>query len=116
MGVAPTPQNTVPGADYYTNPSRGLIPEWENTFNPASWTHWLALDAQDAASDLKQPLLVVTSESAVAPDSVREFIAKVPHPVDQLWLDHIPQFDFYDQPDPIRLAANAIADHFRKTL
>jgi uncharacterized protein len=111
--VAPTTENTVPGADYYTNPRRGLIPEWDNTFNPASWTHWLAFDAQEAAPRLTQPLFVITSDAAVSPQSVREFIAKVPHPVDQQWVDNIPQFDWYDQPGPMKLAADAIASHFR---
>ncbi len=116
LAVAPTPQNTLPGADYYTNPARGLIPEWENTFNPASWASWLAFDAQDAAAGLTQPLFIVTSESAVAPDSVREFIARVPGGVGQAWLDNITQFQFYDQPGPVRLASDAVARHFDSTL
>ncbi len=116
IGVAPTPMNTVAGADYYTNPDRCLIPEWDNTFNPASWISWLSLDAQDAAAKLTQPLFIITSDSAVAPESVREFIAKVPHKIDQTWLDGITQFEFYDQPEPVRLAADAVVQHFDATL
>jgi len=106
----------VPGADYYTNPERGLVPQWDNTFNPASWTQWLDFDAQAAAPALTQPLLVVTSDAAAAPESVREFITQVPHDVEQLWVDGITQFDWYDHSEPVRLAADRAATHFAATL
>ncbi|HEY0258704.1 MAG TPA: alpha/beta fold hydrolase, partial [Lacisediminihabitans sp.] len=114
--VEPTPENSVPGADYYTNPARGLIPEWDNTFNPASWESWLAFDAQAAADALTQPLLIVTSDSAVSPQSVREFVARVPRPVEERWLDGITQFEFYDRPDTMAIAADEAAAHFARTL
>jgi uncharacterized protein len=114
--VSSTPQNTVPGADYYTNPRRGLVAAWDNRFNPASWTSWLAFDAQDAAAGLTAPLLVVTSDAAVSPESVREFVAKVPRPVEQIWVPGVPQFDWYDQPGPTALAADAAAAHFDATM
>ena len=50
--------------------------------------------------------------AAVNPDSVREFVSNVPGPVDQLWLDGISQFDFYDQPGPMKAASDAAAVHF----
>ncbi|MFG1849177.1 alpha/beta hydrolase [Micromonospora carbonacea] len=114
--VPATPESTVAGADYYTNPQRGLVPAWDNLFNPASWTSWLTFDAQDAAPHLTAPLLVISSDAAVSPSSVRQFIAKVPHPVEQIWIPGVPQFDWYDQPGPTGLAADAVAAHFDATL
>ncbi|QXE33993.1 alpha/beta hydrolase [Streptomyces sp. GMY02] len=108
----PTPE----GADYYTNPDRGMVPEWDNTFNPASWTKWLEYDAQAAAAHLKQPLLTVHSDAAASPESVREFAAQVPREVEQLWIDEVSQFDFYDQPGPMNTACNAAVHHFVNTM
>jgi fermentation-respiration switch protein FrsA (DUF1100 family) len=110
--VARTAENTVPGADYYTNPERGAIPEWDNTFNPASWLKWLDYDAQASAATLSVPLLVMHSDAAASPRSVREYVAQVPGDVEQVWLDDVTQFDFYDRPDLVADAANAAARHF----
>jgi dienelactone hydrolase len=109
-------ENSAPGADYYTNPDRGLIPEWDNTFNVASWSHWADFDAQASAKDLGSPLLIVHSESAVSPDSVREYISRVPRRVDEVWLPNVTQFDFYDQAGPVNAAADAAAEHFMRTV
>jgi hypothetical protein len=111
--VQPT---TEPGADYYSNPDRGLIPEWDNTFNPMSWLGWLEYDAQVAASRLTQPLAIVHSSRAASPESIPEFVAKVAGPVEQLWLDDVTQYDFYDQPTPMKTASDAVALHFERTL
>ncbi|MEU8951471.1 alpha/beta fold hydrolase [Streptomyces sp. NPDC048489] len=113
--VPPSSEAPAPGADYYTNPERGNIPEWDNTFNMASWTQWFAYDAQAAASDLKVPLLTLHSAAAAAPDSVREFVARVPQ-VTEIWLDEVSQFDFYDQPGPMDTACDAAAEHFASTV
>jgi len=112
----PAAQPPAPGAaaDYYSDPQRGAIAEWDNTFNLASWTSWLEFDAQAAARELRQPLLVVHSDAAVRPDSVREFVAAVAGPVEQVWLDGVTQFDFYDGPGPMAAAADAVADHFAR--
>ncbi len=109
IAVPSTAENTEPGADYYTNVDRGRIPEWDNLYNPASWTDWLAFDAQASAAHLTQPLLIVTSEAAASPTSVHEYIAQVPHTVEQLWLDSVTQYEFYDQPEVMREAADAAA-------
>jgi len=114
--VAATPQNTIAGADYYTNPKRGNIPEWDNTFNPASWINWLDYDAQSSATQLKQPLFIIHSNAAASPESVREYIAKVPAPVEQVWLDGVTQFDFYDQPAAVKAVSDAVAKFFSATL
>jgi len=73
-------EDPAAGGDYYTNPDRGLIPEWDNTFNAASWSSWIPFDVHALAPKLTQPLLVVHSDAAVNPDSVREFVTKVSGP------------------------------------
>lgn len=104
------------GTNYYTDPGRGLIPQWDNTFNPASWARWIPFDVHSLADKFTQPTLVVHSDAAANPDSVRAFLSQVSGPVDQLWLDGISQFDFYDQPEAMTAAADAAAAHFTRTL
>ncbi len=114
--VQPNEKNTQPGADYYTNPKRGLIPEWSNSYNPAAWPNWLAYDAQASATELHQPLFIVHSEAAEAPMSVHEYVTRRPEHTDELWLDGVTQFDFYDKPASVAAAAEAAAGHFARTL
>lgn len=102
--------------DYYTDPCRGMVPQWDNTFNVASWSSWIAFDVHAVAARLTKELLVVHSDAAVNPDSVRRFVAQVSAPVEQLWLDEVTQFDFYDQPGPMAAACDAVAAHFERTL
>jgi uncharacterized protein len=64
------------------------------SFNAASWSSWIPFDVHALALQLTQPLLVVHSDAAVNPDSVREFVTKVSGLVDLLWLDGVTQFDF----------------------
>jgi fermentation-respiration switch protein FrsA (DUF1100 family) len=73
---------------------------------------WLDYDAQASASHLTSPLLVVHSDAAASPESVREFVALVPGFVEQAWLDGVTQYDFYDQPGPVETAAGAAARFF----
>ncbi|WP_326949042.1 lysophospholipase [Amycolatopsis sp. NBC_01307] len=109
--AVPRTDESLP-ADYFADPARGAIPAWDNTFNPASWDQWLDYDAQASASRLTVPLLVVHSDAAASPESVREFVAAVPEPVEQCWLDGVTQYDFYDRPGPVKTAADAVARHF----
>jgi fermentation-respiration switch protein FrsA (DUF1100 family) len=101
---------------YYTETNRGLIPQWENKFNVASWEAWLTLDAMPTAPKLKTPLLIVHSEAAAIPQGARQFYAAVTAPKRQLWLDGAGQFDFYDRAPIVNRAADAVAQHFRSNL
>ena len=112
--VPPAEDDPGHGGDYYMNPDRGLIPEWDNTFNPASWASWIPFDVHSFAPRLTQPLLVVHSNAAVNPDSVRSFVGEVSSQISQLWLDAVTQFDFYDQPGPMNAVSDAAAVHFGK--
>lgn len=99
---------------YYNDPERGRVPEWENTFNLASWEGWLTFDAIRAAPGISDPLLIVHSEDAAIPEGARRFYGDLTVPKDALWLDGVTQFDFYDRPDAVETASDAVADFFKR--
>ena len=103
-------------APYYTQPDRGLIPEYDNKFNLASWEGWLTYDALQSADNLEKPVLLVHSEAAAIPQGAREYARRLGHNVVELWLDDVTQFDFYDQPVPVKTSSDAVAEHFQTTL
>ncbi|MBD2842143.1 alpha/beta hydrolase [Erythrobacter sp. KMU-140] len=100
---------------YYSDPSRGMIPEWENTFNLASWTGWLNFDGVRAASGINEPTLIVHSEAAAIPDGAKEFYESLTAPKSQVWLDGVTQFDFYDQANGVDPAIEAVTAHFERS-
>lgn len=102
-------------APYYTEADRGLIPEYDNKFNVASWTGWLTFDAQAYASDYDKPLCIVHSEAAAIPDGVHKF-KKANDAVETVWLDNVTQFDFYDVEGVVEEATKSVVNHFSKTL
>ncbi len=104
------------GVPYYTDADRGMIPQWRNEANLAFWEGWLTFDGIRAAPELRQPIRVVHSDAAAIPHGARRFLARVQAPRSELWLDGVSQFDFYDRPEPVRLSADAVAEHFRQTL
>ena len=101
---------------YYSDPERGLIPEYDNRFNLASWEPWLTFDGVEIAERLTVPTLVVHSDAAAIPDGARAFVSRLTGPATQIWLEGVTQFDFYDDPKDVERAADAAAEHFEKTL
>lgn len=102
-------------APYYTDPERGLIPEYDNLFNVASWQPWLTYDAMTAASDLRNtPVLIVHSEAAAIPQGAHAFFDRLEGPKEQLWLDDVTQFDFYDDRHTIAVWADSVRDFFEQ--
>ena len=99
---------------YYSDPERGMVPEWENTFNLASWEGWLTFDGIQTAEHINEPTLIVHSEAAAIPQGAREFFARLDAPKQQVWLDNVTQFDFYDGDTPVNDAADAVSDHFKR--
>jgi fermentation-respiration switch protein FrsA (DUF1100 family) len=97
--------------DFYLNPARGGIPAWPNRFAVMSWPLWLRFDPIAAAPHVTQPVLVIHSEDGAIPDGARRFLAALPHPGRAIWTDGT-QFDFYDNPAHVTLAADAAAAHF----
>lgn len=104
------------GAPYYTEAGRGMIPAWRNEADPAFWRGWLTFDAMQAAPRVRQPFLMVHSDSAAIPQGARRFYARVAGPKRELWLPRVTQFDFYDRAMPVKASADAAAAHFRATL
>ncbi|MEM6626392.1 MAG: alpha/beta hydrolase [Pseudomonadota bacterium] len=104
----------MPGAPYYTEPGLGLIPEWENTFNLASWEGWLTFDGIRAATDVDQPFILVHSDDAAIPNGAHQFFANLAGEKDALWLEGVTQFDFYHREDVVATASDAVADFFAR--
>ncbi|WP_415898500.1 alpha/beta hydrolase [Neptuniibacter sp. QD48_11] len=101
---------------YYTESDRGLIPEYDNQFNVASWDGWLNYDAQQSAAHLDQPVLMVASESMALPAGTHQYLANANENVDSVWFDGVSQFDFYDQPEIVGKAVTEIVRHFDNSL
>ncbi len=103
-------------APYYTETDRGLIPEFDNRFNVASWEGWLTYDAIQTADRLEKPTLLVHSEAAAIPQGAREYANRMGENATAIWLPEVTQFDFYDRPDVVKTAADAVARHLEETL
>jgi fermentation-respiration switch protein FrsA (DUF1100 family) len=103
------------GVPYYTEVDRGMIPSWRNEADPSFWRGWLSFDAIRAAPRLTQPLLMVHSEAAAIPQGAHRFFGEVTGPKQELWLDNVGQFDFYDRTGPVKASADAVASHFHTT-
>lgn len=103
-------------APYYTEEDRGLIPEYDNKFNLASWQGWLTYDALKTADNLEKPALLVHSEAAAIPQGAKQYAARAGENVRLIMLDNVTQFDFYDEPQAVATSANAVAEHFNVTL
>ncbi|MER9303955.1 alpha/beta hydrolase [Mesorhizobium sp. M0293] len=97
---------------YYTESNRGLIPAYDNKFNLASWEPWLTYDSVAVGAQLDKPTLIVHSEAAAIPQGAHAFFALLEGDRSELWLDDVPQFDFYDKPENVTRAADAAAAHF----
>ena len=103
-------------APYYTEADRGLIKEYDNKYNVASWTGWLNYDAQQGAKSQDKPVLLVASEAMALPAGAHQYLGAAGKNVTSVWLDDVSQFDFYDQPKAISDAVNAVTGFFNKTL
>ena len=103
-------------APYYTEEDRGLIPEYDNRFNVSSWEPWLTYDAIETADSLTKPTLLIHSEAAAIPQGAMEYARRLGDHARTIWLDDVTQFDFYDQPEAVATASDAVASHFEATL
>ncbi len=103
-------------APYYTETDRGLIPEYDNKFNLASWSGWLNYDPQQGAKSQDKPVLMVASETMALPAGAHQYLDNSGVNVNAVWLDGITQFDFYDQESAVNQAVTAIVKHFKASL
>jgi hypothetical protein len=103
-------------APYYTDRARGLIPEYVNRFDLASWEPWLTYDGVRIGAQISDPVTIIHSEAAAVPEGARRFYASLRSPKSELWLQNVGQLDFYDQAEPVRASADRVASHFAQTL
>ena len=104
----------MPIGGYYHDPSRGAIPEYDNKWNPAGWEGWLRYHPADNPERLDKPLAIVHSEAAAIPDGVKTFVKGFTGQATLRWLEDVTQFDFYDDPEEVRRAADVVVEHFRQ--
>ena len=121
LSLVPAASNTdknavMQQAAYYTECDRGAIPEYVNEFNLASWEGWLTFDAIKIADNLTELVLIVNSEAADIPQGAKEFYNRLAGEKNQLWLKNTTQFDFYDSPEAVTNASDAVAKHFQQVL
>lgn len=102
----------MPIGGYYFEEDRGAIPAYDNRWNNAGWEGWLTYYPADNAERLTQPLAVVHSESAATPQGVQAFLTNYAGDATLQMLEEVTQFDFYDNPEDVSRAADAVAAHF----
>jgi len=95
--------------EFYGMP-RGQVPNYVNGYAVQSLAYNLPFDARGAADVIDVPVLIVHSETALAPDLAHAFYSALQSPKRELWLDSQGQIDFYDDPNLINPAADAAAD------
>ncbi|MEM8570558.1 MAG: alpha/beta hydrolase [Pseudomonadota bacterium] len=103
----------MPIGGYYYDPARGAIPQYDDAWNNAGWDDWLTYHPVDRADAYDKPLAIVHSDAAAIPQGVRAFVAAMTGEATQQWLEDVTQFDFYDDPDAVKAAADAMEAHFR---
>jgi hypothetical protein len=101
--------------DYYSNPSRGAIPQWRNEMHEGTWLYWLTFDGLRTAERLRVPTLFVHGNECVLPDNVKRIHERMPGVKRLVW-ERGPQVDFYDRPDLVALSVTAADQHLRTTL
>lgn len=99
-------------APYYTEADRGLIPEYDNQFNVASWKPWLTYNAHTHAAEQDKPVLMVASEAMALPVGAKQYLQAAGENVTAEWLADVTQFDFYDVAEHVSKAADLVAQHF----
>lgn len=87
--------------------------QYDNLFNVASWKGWLTYDAVSGAADQDKPILLVASEDMALPDGTHQYLENAKDNVSAIWLEGVSQFDFYDVPEHVEKATQAVAQHFR---
>ncbi|MBV6657774.1 MAG: alpha/beta hydrolase [Devosiaceae bacterium] len=102
----------MPIGGYYYEADRGAIPEYDNQWNNSSWEGWLTYHPADHGAALDKPIAIVHSEAAAIPQGVRDFLGGFAGDATLEWLEDVTQFDFYDNPEDVTRAADAMAAHF----
>lgn len=101
--------------DYYLDPARGAIPEWDARLAVMSWQPWLEFNPIDSGAEISVPVQIVHSEDGAVPDGAKRFYELLEGPKDIIWTEGT-QLDFYDRPAQVAVATPAIVEHFRAHL
>lgn len=101
--------------DYYLDPARGAIPEWDARIATMSWEPWLTFDPISIAHQIDIPVEMVHSRDGAVPDGAEAFHDALAGPKHLEWTDG-GQLDFYDQPAQVDVALPLVVDHFRTSL
>ncbi|KAF4979504.1 hypothetical protein FDECE_18042 [Fusarium decemcellulare] len=105
-------ESASPGSKpYYEDPTRGNIREWRNEFAVASWGAWIDWDPVAQASFVQAPALIIHSENAAFPDQARKVYANLKLQKEIVWGEGS-HYDFYDNLETVRFAADKLAKHF----
>lgn len=97
--------------DYYLNPDRGAIPEWDARLAVMSWEPWLRFNPIEVAPDIAVPVRMIHSEAGAVPDGAQAFHDGLAGQKELIWTDG-GQLDFYDQPAQVAVATPAVVEHF----
>ena len=114
----PTAVNYLPfpgAVDYYTNVSRGNVPEYKNEFDVSAWEGWLAFDPLSQASSITTPTMVVHSDESAFPDQAKKLYEGVQGEKELVWGDGN-HYDYYDSPKQIDYAVENVTRFFRSHL
>lgn len=108
--------NPVEGAyDYYTNESRGNVPQYKNELDVSSWANWLAFDALSQASSITTPTIVVHSDGSALPENAKKLYEAVQGEKELVWSDGN-HYDYYDSPKQMDTAVANVTRFFRTHL
>ncbi|KAF5247346.1 hypothetical protein FANTH_6437 [Fusarium anthophilum] len=100
---------------YYEDVTRGNIRQWRTEFAVASWEAWVGWDPVGQASLVQAPTLIVHSEKAAFPDQAREVYRNLESQKEIVWVEGT-HYDFYDDVEVVRSAADKLAKHFNTYL
>ncbi len=84
--------------DYYINPERGNIPQWQNRFATIGLSPWINFDVTNYASRIRVPTLVIHSKVGPFAEGVDDFISQMRTKPIVHELSTSP-YDFYDRPE-----------------
>lgn len=85
-----------------------MRPGYVNAVAVQSGVYTIPYDAMSAAEHIRVPTLLIHAENAIAPSLMRALVARMKIPPQTLWLQSRNQIDFYDAPDLIDSACDAV--------
>ena len=102
--------------EYYMDTNRGGgVSAWRNGFSVMSWEGWLDFDPVSAAAKVTAPALIIHSDGSALPDQARKVHGLLKGPKTLYWAEG-GHFDFYDNDQKVREAADVISAHFHRNL